>query len=146
MKTIIISTVLVLLFVNSIFSQSLPTRPQDVHPALAKAWNTGDVTKIVTLYENEGILIPQPGQSVSGKVKLKEALLGFLSTKGVFEIETVYCIQAGDVAMSRSIWSITDNGVLKIKATGTELLRKQKDGTWLMAVDNPFGADALITK
>jgi uncharacterized protein (TIGR02246 family) len=119
----------------------LPEKPEQVHAALAAAWNTGDVNNVLALYEDEGVLVPQPGLSISGKTKIREALLGFLSTKGIFEIKTTYCIQCGDVAMSRSIWSIRDGDEIKIQAKGTELLRKQPGGSWLFAVDHPFGAD-----
>ena len=121
----------------------LPEKPEHVHAALATAWNTGDVNNVLALYEDEGVLVPQPGQSISGKAKIKEALLGFLSTKGIFEIKTTYCVQCGDVAMSRSLWSIRDGNEIKIKAKGTELLRKQPNGSWLFAVDHPFGADEV---
>ena len=119
----------------------LPEKPEHVHAALATAWNTGDVNNVLALYENDGVLVPQPGQLVAGKTKIKEALLGFLSTQGTFEIKTTYCVQCGDVAISRSLWSIRDGSQIKIQAKGTELLRKQADGSWLFAVDHPFGAD-----
>src|SRR4051812_7731611 len=121
----------------------LPEKPEHMHAALALAWNTGDVNNVLALYEDEGVLVPQPGQSVSGKAKIKETLLGFLSTKGTFEIATTYCVQCGDVAISRSAWSIRDENEIKIQANGTELLRKQPNGSWLFAVDHPFGADEV---
>ena len=124
----------------------LPETPEQVHDALAKAWNSRDVNNILVLYEDEGVLVPQPGQSISGKTKIKEALLGFLDIKGLFEIKTTYCIQCGDVAISRSYWSIRDGDDIKIMAHGTELLRKQANGTWLFAIDHPFGAENLSAK
>ena len=120
---------------------TLPKNPEEVHQALATAWNTGDVNNILNLYEKDGVLVPEPGTSIQGKINIKEALLGFLKTKGEFEIETTYCVRSGDVAISRSIWRIREGGAIQIEAKGTELLRKQADGTWLFAIDHPFGAD-----
>ena len=77
MKKIINSAILTLVVFGNAFSQSLPKKPEDLHLALVTAWNTGDVNKILALYEDNGILIPKPGQSVSGKEKLKEALAWF---------------------------------------------------------------------
>jgi len=59
------------------------------------------------------------------------------------EIFQTYCVQCGDVAMSRSLWSIRDGSEIRIQAKGTELLRRQPNGSWLFAVDHPFGADEV---
>ena len=84
----------------------LPEKPEHVHQALATAWNTGNVDNVLALYENNGVLVPELGRTVSGKAKIKEALLGFLEVKGTFEIKTMYCVTYNDIAISRSLWSI----------------------------------------
>lgn len=121
----------------------LPEKPEQVHQALATAWNTGDVNNVLALYENDGVLVPEPGRTVSSKTKIREALLGFLGVKGVFEIKTTYCIVLNDIALSRSLWSIRDGNEIKIQAKGTEILRRQRDGSWLFAIDHPFGAEDI---
>ena len=118
----------------------MPKTPKELHKALAEAFNSKDIENVIALYEENASLVPQPGQQVNGKEKVKEALKGFLSIEGEMDIETVYCLQTDDVALTRSSWKITDKGNIAMSASGTELMRMQSDGSWLFAVDHPFGA------
>lgn len=63
---------------------------------------------------------------------------------GKMEIKTVYCLEAGDVAVGRSEWSIKDNGTMKVAAKGIELLKRQPDGTWKGLIDHAFGAESHL--
>ena len=60
------------------------------------------------------------------------------------EIKTVYCLEAGDVAVGRSEWSIKDGGTTKVAAKGIELLKRQPDGTWKVLIDHAFGAESSL--
>jgi ketosteroid isomerase-like protein len=56
------------------------------------------------------------------------------------EIKTVYCLQAGNIAVGRSEWNITDGKEIKISSKGIELMKQQEDGTWKIVIDHAFGA------
>jgi ketosteroid isomerase-like protein len=56
------------------------------------------------------------------------------------EIKTVYCLQAGNVAVGRSEWNITDGNEVRISSKGIELMQEQEDGTWKIVIDHAFGA------
>jgi len=118
----------------------LPKRPEDVHAALADAFNTGDVNTVMSMYDSNGIIVPEPDKPVSGKAKFEEAVKGILTIKGKMQINTVYCLQAGDVAVGRSEWNITEGKEVKISAKGVELMKQQPDGTWKIVIDHAFGA------
>lgn len=120
-----------------------PRTPQELHSALAVAFNSKDVSKILTLYENDAALVPQPGSVVAGRAQITEALKGFLAVPGRMQVDTIYAVQAGDLALTRSTWSIRDGAEIKIQASGTEVMRRQADGTWRFAIDHPFGADTV---
>ncbi|MDR6941068.1 YybH family protein [Mucilaginibacter pocheonensis] len=123
----------------------LPKKPEHVHTTLANAFNTGDVNIVMSMYDVTGIIVPEPGKPVSGKEKFEESIKGILSIKGKMDIKTVYCLQAGDTAVGRSVWSITDNGETRISAKGIEVMKQQPDGTWKIIVDHAFGAeDSLV--
>jgi uncharacterized protein (TIGR02246 family) len=122
---------------------SAPRSPRELHQALAAAFNARDVDLVLALYQPDAALVPEPGQVASGRDQLRQALLGFLAVPGVMQIETVYAVQAGDVALTRSAWSLVDAGEVKLQACGTELMRARADGTWAFAVDHPFGADPV---
>ena len=118
----------------------LPTRAQDAHATLAAAFNTGNVDTILSMYDVDGIIVPEPGKAVSGKEKFTEAVKAILSIKGKMEIKTVYCLQTGNLAVGRSEWNITDGDEVKIRSKGIEVMKQQADGTWKIVIDHAFGA------
>jgi ketosteroid isomerase-like protein len=123
---------------------NLPIRAEDAHKTLAAAYNTGDVATVMKMYDATGIFEAAPGKPVSGKEKFEEAVNAILSIKGKMEIKTVYCFQAGDIAVGRSEWNITDGDEVKISAKGIEVMKQQADGTWIIVIDHAFGAEANL--
>ena len=123
---------------------NLPKRAEDTHAALAAAFNTGDVTTVMNMYDVTGIIVPEPGKPVFGKEKFEEAIKAILSIKGKMEIKTVYCLQTGNIAVGRSEWNITDGNEIKISAKGIEVMKQQDDGTWKIVIDHAFGAEANL--
>jgi len=119
---------------------NLPKRAEDAHAILADAFNTGNVNTVLSMYDFNGIIVPEPGKPVSGKEKFEEAIKAILSIKGKMEIKTVYCLQTGDLAVGRSEWNITDGDEVKISAKGIEVMKRQPDGTWKIVIDHAFGA------
>src|SRR3954468_10953556 len=97
-------------------------KAQDVHKDLAAAYNTGDLETVLGMYDVNGLFVGNTGAPVGGREKFEAAVKGILAVKGKMEINTVYCLEAGDVAVGRSEWSIRDNGETKVAAKGIELL------------------------
>jgi ketosteroid isomerase-like protein len=123
---------------------NLPKRAEDAHAALAAAYNTGDIATVMDMYDASGIIVPEPGKPVTGKEKFEEAVKAILSIKGKMEIKTVYCFQAGNIAVGRSEWRITDGHEVKISAKGIEVMKQQADGGWKIVIDHAFGAEANL--
>jgi uncharacterized protein (TIGR02246 family) len=119
---------------------NLPKNPQDAHGTLAAAFNTGDLTTVLSMYDVDGIIVPEPGKPVSGKEKFEQAVKSILAIKGKMEIKTVYCLQTGNLAVGRSEWNITDGNEVKVSSKGIEVMRQQADGTWKIVIDHAFGA------
>jgi ketosteroid isomerase-like protein len=120
---------------------NLPKRPQDAHAALAAAYNTGDIDTVMNMYDVTGIIVPEPGKLCSGKSEFRQAVAAILSIKGKMDIKTVYCLQAGDIAVGRSEWNITDGNDIKVSAKGIEVMKQQADGGWKIVIDHAFGVD-----
>lgn len=123
---------------------NLPKRAEDAHATLAAAFNSGNVATVLQMYDTTGIIVPEPGKPVSGNDKFEESIKAILSIKGKMEIKTVYCLQAGDIALGRSEWSITDGDEVKISAKGIEVMKRQSDGGWKIVIDQAFGAEANL--
>lgn len=119
---------------------NLPKRAADAHATLAAAFNTGDVATVLSMYDFNGIIVPEPGKPVSGKEAFESAIRSILSVKGKMEIKTVYCLQTGNLAVGRSEWNITDGDEVKVSAKGIEVMQQQADGTWKILIDHAFGA------
>ena len=84
--------------------------PQQMNAAFAAAYNSGEIEKLIALYEPNTILAPQPGQRAIGLSAIREALLGFLSLKGTMQSENVYCMRAGDFALLQASWKLSAVG------------------------------------
>jgi uncharacterized protein (TIGR02246 family) len=120
-------------------------RPEDMHARFAAAFNTGKVDAIMALYEPEPTLVPQPGQEVTGRDAIRQALLQFLALKGTIQITTMFTVHGPGLALTRGRWTLTGTGPdgrpIEMTGQGVEVLRKQPNGEWLLVIDHPFGAD-----
>ena len=123
------------------------TGPVSTVDRLVDAINRADVESAVALYEKDAALVAQPGKVVRGTAQLREALSGFIAMKAKLHSEAQQVIEAGDVALYVSRWSLrgTDPGGKEVAMGGesSDVLRRQKDGRWLIALDNPWGAQIL---
>ena len=124
---------------------NLPKTPQEAHASLAAAFNTKNLETVLSMYDTEGIMFPEPEKSVTGRQGWTEAITGILAIPGTMEIKTVYCVQTGDVAVGRSEWSVTDGGEVKVAAKGIEVMKQQPDGTWKIVIDHAFGAEGALS-
>lgn len=118
--------------------------PEQLHQEMARAYGERDLDYLVALFETDATLVPQPGAFARGIEEIRTALSGFLQLGGVMVVETVEVVPAGDTALTRTHWSITEAGETKISARGVEILRKRADGTWRFLLDHPFGGDQQV--
>lgn len=120
--------------------------PEAILTLFSQAMNRGDLDFIMTLYEDNACLIPQPhDQPVQGKAAIRLALHGFLALKAKIEIQRTTSVRAGDLALLRSAWRLTgtdpDGSALQMSHESTDVARRQPDGSWKIVIDHPFGAD-----
>ena len=127
--------------------------PEEVHRLWAQAFDEGDVDAVVALYEPSATLVFQPGEEpVRGTEAIREALNGFLSMfegKPKFDLRFGKAFEAGeeDLALVLSRWTMTGSGQdgtpLEMAGQTADVVRRQPDGSWRVAIDNPFGDAAL---
>lgn len=120
--------------------------PEAILALFTQAMNRGDLDFIMTLYEDDACLIPQPHQQpVYGKSAIRQALHGFLVLQAKIEIQRTTSVQTGDIALLRSAWQLTgtgpDGSALQMAHDSTDVARRQHDGSWKIVIDHPFGAD-----
>jgi ketosteroid isomerase-like protein len=64
--------------------------------------------------------------------------------KATFDwLETKSAIRSGDLALLHCRWALSgtgpDGSPLNLSGTTADVVRRQADGTWLFAIDNPWG-------
>lgn len=123
------------------------SNPVDIVNQLVKAVNQGNLEAAVACYEAEATLIVQPGQVATGTKAIREAFAGFIAMKVAITTETYKILQTGDIVLYSSKWSAVgtapDGSPVKMGGTSSDVLHRQADGRWLIAIDNPFGAVIL---
>ena len=117
--------------------------PLEVANLIAQGLSNGDLDGIMALYEPSSCLVPQPGQVLQGTAAIREGIEGFLGMKPTMNVESETVVQADDVAIVYTKWSLSgtgvDGGAVNMSGQATDVMRRQPDGMWLCVIDNPFG-------
>ena len=116
--------------------------PQETHRLWEKLFNKGDLDTLMELYEKDVAMVPSPGQSVSGIDAAREAMSSFIAMKAQFKLQEAMVVQAGDVALVLSPWTmnaIGPDGPIEMAATTSDVLVRGSDGGWRIKIDNPYG-------
>ena len=134
--------------INMAMKQGLSNHsPIDTLKQLITAINQGNLAAAVACYEAQAAFIVEPGQVVTGTKAVREALAGFIAMKTTITAESSKTIETGDLALYTSKWNATgiaaDGSAVKLTGSSSDVLRRQPDGRWLIAIDNPYGAAIL---
>jgi ketosteroid isomerase-like protein len=117
--------------------------PEELALLFMERFNARDLGGVSTLFESEGTIVAQPGQPVSGTRAIQDALATTMGNDAKLHIEVLEVIRAADLALLRSHWKLEDrdsNGkAVHLEGHGVEVVRRQPDGTWLYAIDHPYG-------
>jgi uncharacterized protein (TIGR02246 family) len=121
--------------------------PLDTVNQLVQAVNRADLVAAVELYEPQALLVVKPGQVVRGQDQIREALGGFVALKARLTSEVQHVLESGDLALYLGRWRLQgiDPGGQPVTLGGdsADILRRQSDGRWLIALDNPWGPQLL---
>jgi uncharacterized protein (TIGR02246 family) len=119
--------------------------PADLLYLQVEEFNRGNVSFLMTLYEKDACFASNPGQVVQGLESIRRSLQGFIDMKVKLEARVRRVIQAGNLALLTTEWSIVgtepDGKPINLTGRGTVVLRSQFDGSWLMVIENPWGTD-----
>lgn len=121
-------------------------RPEECDLQLMEAINRGDLQAAVAIYEPNATLVTDPsGTIVVGHDAIREFLRPALEAKLQMARE-VFALQnaGGDLALTGGRWKLTgvdpDGNPVTMSGDSREIVRCQADGTWLLAIDNPWSA------
>jgi len=123
--------------------------PSEVHELWTKAFIARDLSALLALYEPDAVLAPSSNERFQGHDAIRSALESFLALKPVFQMRTERVVQAGDLAVLFSPWQLIglDPAGNEVHMAGvtSDVVRCQRDGSWLMVIDNPFGGSHLLS-
>ena len=114
--------------------------PEDCDRLFAEHVNAGDLDALLALYEPGCTLAQSDGGVAVGQAAIREVMQRLIAMRPI-RTEVVRVLRAGDdLAIVYNDWSMTakraDGTPLGGKAL--EVVRRQADGTWRFAIDDPF--------
>ena len=117
--------------------------PQEVAKLIAQGLGSGDLVGIIALYEPNACFVTEQGQVLQGHTAIRESIAGFIALKPTMSAESRTIVQADDVAIVYTKWSLSgtgpEGGTVSMSGRSTDVMRRQPDGTWLCVIDSPFG-------
>lgn len=124
--------------------------PEDLLNLQVEEFNRGDVSFLMTLYEDDACFVSEPGQVVKDLESIRQSLQRFIDMRAKLEAKVKRVIQAGDLALLITEWSInataSDGKPINLSGRGTVVLRQQQkqrqhsDGiAWRIVIENPWG-------
>jgi ketosteroid isomerase-like protein len=120
-------------------------QPGEMNAAFADAVSSGDVERVLALYEPDALLAPRPGERARGLGEIRAALVELLALGGRMESRNVWCMEVGDLALLQGEWRLVgtapDGSPVELSSRTAEVARRQPDGTWLYVLDHAFGSD-----
>jgi ketosteroid isomerase-like protein len=119
--------------------------PEQLHPALSEAYNTGNLDAMLVLYAPNAVFAIKPGQLTSGPAELRTALARLIELRGRLTIQPRRFLRSGDSILALGQWSLTgrkrDGSLVELGSRFADVLTRQPDGRWLMAIDNGFATE-----
>ncbi len=103
----------------------------------------GNLDACLTLYEPQASVVQQDGKSASGTAAIREFFKAFAAARPKLSANIINVVKAGDdLALVYNDWSAelagSDGSPRTISGKALEVVRRQRDGTWLFAIDIPY--------
>lgn len=117
---------------------------------LARAFNTHDIEAAASLYHPDASIVQVDDvhgahRIVRGADGIRDTMAAYIGLEPHMDVVTHHTTISGDTAMTRSEWRITGTGYdgqqIEVHHHGIEVHRRLPDGTWVVVLDHPFGAD-----
>jgi uncharacterized protein (TIGR02246 family) len=105
--------------------------------------NAGNLEALVALYEPTCALVQGDGSLLVGHEAIRANLARLIAMKAHMDIKVVKVVPAGEgLALVYNDWSMTattsDGHQVARSGKAIEVVRRQGDGTWRFAADDPF--------
>ena len=120
------------------------SKPLDTISYLVAARSRGDIEAALACYELNATVVMEPGKFATGEDAIKTFTQATISLPVIFGDREI--VEAEDIALHVSQWTLRPTDGPEIAGRRTDVLRRQTDGNWLLAIDNPWGSALLDRK
>jgi ketosteroid isomerase-like protein len=124
--------------------------PEECDRRFAECVRSRHLDDLVGLYEPAACFVRRDGTVVTGHSEIRRALARLTIVPTVVDIRIVKVIETDCVAVLYSDWqsraTAADGRVAETSGRALEIVRRQPDGRWLFAIDDPFGRDRPTTR
>ncbi|MEU0874244.1 YybH family protein [Nocardia brasiliensis] len=111
-------------------NNKVATEPNDLGKYFIERANAGDVDGLVALYEPNAVLEFPPGHFATGHAEIRKVYEQFVAAAPVLSPGRQHpALVSGDLALTTT--------TLTTGEIAAEVARRQPDGSWLWAVDQP---------
>ena len=121
---------------------TVPTRPEQLHPALTDAYNAGDLEGMLALYDSRAVFVIKPGRVTDGPAELRVALGRLIEIRGHLAVRPDSFVGSDDLVLVLGEYTLSGRrrgGIpFEVESRFADVLRRQVDGRWLIVVDNGF--------
>jgi ketosteroid isomerase-like protein len=101
-----------------------------------------DLDGLVSLYESSACLVQRDGTVVIGHDRLRTALSILTTERTEMRMLVVRVVESDGIAAIYNDWNVrrtsADGSTTEWSGRAIEIVRRQSDGRWLFAIDDPF--------
>jgi uncharacterized protein (TIGR02246 family) len=118
--------------------------PEECDHLLGEYLAAGDLDAIVDLYEPSACFITQTREVHVGHDGIRTAFADFAASKPRLREHIVQALRNGnDLVVLYNDWTVSaagpDGQPIEMSGKAIETVRRQPDGSWRFAIDDPFG-------
>lgn len=113
-----------------------PMYPEAWWPSMQRAMREGDLEAVLRLYEPGAAFADATGQTLIGHADLRRVLAPLANAKTDFQFAIAKIVQAEDLALVHA--KVRTTRAASKPGHALEVLRRQPDGRWLLAIGDPF--------
>lgn len=120
------------------------TAPEQVEEQLVAAVNAGDVDTAVALFEEDAALVAPGGGQASGPEAIRKAITSLVEMQPKASGGVRKTVDNGELTLLYFDWTLEGTGPdgkpYRRTGTGVDVIRRQDDGTYKLAVFDRPGA------
>ena len=114
---------------------------------MTEAFHKKDLDGVMASYESKAVIVFEPGMPVSDPNAIRAGFQGFFDVNPTFEYFGHEVFVNGNLAIHLAPWKMRgttpDGQEISQSGLSIAVLKKQKDGSWLMVFDDPYGQNLL---